>query len=204
MASSEDRMPHTVAVASAALAAFTAAAVADVIASGFAVGRIGTAGREFLASVLAQEVLEPADVVAVLEQSLWRDLAVAAVAAVVFGILALAVRRPWRASRVLVWAAAVPLIFLLVCVVALGMEYAPPADIGMAVHTPADLGLVPGWHSTARSLLTTVEVVLLAVASIQLMRSESADFYRSQILGPSLGATAAARQSRLESETAGS
>ncbi|GAA1410142.1 hypothetical protein ACFQZ4_35310 [Catellatospora coxensis] len=202
MVSNEVR-PRTVTVASTALAAFVAVAVTDAVVSAVSLGRFPAAGDTFLGSGLAAQVADPADVVAVVRESLWFDLGVAVLAVVAFAVLAVAVRRPWQAARVLVWVAAAPLAVVLVCGIAVGLEYAPPSDIGMPVYTLADLGLLPGWHSTARSVLTTLEVVLLAVACFQLTREDSTDFYRSQILGPSLGHLAAEQQRRRESEPTG-
>ncbi|MEU7823379.1 hypothetical protein [Catellatospora sp. NPDC049133] len=202
MVSNEVR-PRTVTVASAALAAFVAVGVADVVVSLVSLVRFADAADAFLSSARAAQVADPADVVDVVRESLWFDLGVAALAVVAFAVLAVAIRRPWQAGRVLTWVAAVPFVVVLVCGIAVGLEYAPPSDVSMPVYTLADLGLLPGWHSTARSVLTTLEVVLLAVACFQLTREDSTDFYRNQILGSNLGQVAAEQQRRRESEPAG-
>ncbi|MEV4416790.1 hypothetical protein [Catellatospora sp. NPDC049609] len=196
------RPPRTVSIASYLLVALAAVALTDVAVSVVALDRLAAEAPPFLASPLAGQVADPRLVVEVTEQGLRWNAVVAAIVAVVFGILGLLIRRPLATARNLVWAGGAVLLFVLSCGVTVNPDHAAPADGLARWWAITELGLMPSWHAGVRGVLTTAELVLLILGCLQLLRPTARDHYRKQTAEVSLGRVYAQRQERLTREGA--
>ena len=95
-------------------------------------------------------------------------------------LLRLSVRRPWRIARIGAWISALVLSFGLALVVSSSPENRVSPD---GFETPAAgkaLGdLLLGWYPSVTSVLAAIQLAAMFAFSVLLLRTASAEFYRS-------------------------
>jgi hypothetical protein len=173
--------PRAVGVASALFAACAGVGAVTIVALVLCARRLATA-REHLVAVTgsSDEALQIVDVV-------WSDLryqiVVAAATALVVGLLAVGVRRPSPAARVVALTSAFALGLAWACGAAQSTETRIQRQ---ATESPdvrqAFEALLPGWYPVATSIATAATLVLLAAAAVALLRSSAAEYHRREVL----------------------
>ncbi|SNT63285.1 hypothetical protein SAMN05421812_11545 [Asanoa hainanensis] len=187
--------PRPVAIASVLLAGAAVLGVLDVIVTRLAIGHFDDAAPGAL-RVLVEQAVDDADVwVDQMRGALNVNVVVAAFVIVVFGVLAVAIRRRSRAARVAVWVAALAAVCLLGVGIANNPEFAPTDGTDPVVQAAWDR-LLPGWYSAVRSFLTAGELLTVLIPSLLLLRTAASEYYRPQLIEPGLGAILAAREAR--------
>jgi hypothetical protein len=184
----DDRPPRPVALASVVLGAAAVLGLLDVIATLFAVDHLDEATPAFLSVMAEADVDDAAASVEQIRAALGYNVAVAAGAVVILGVLAVAVRRRSRVARAAAWVAAAIAVYAFGCGLAGNPEIFTASNDARDVVEQAWSRLLPGWYSIVRSLLTTGELLGVLVASLLLLRTTAGDFYRRQVVEPGIGA----------------